>query len=224
MRVYYMTSYETATQYILPEHRMRLSRFDKLNDPFELHSVRVEGKRGRAELKDIIKDWHNQIGIICTGRHWKSPVMWAHYANSHSGVCLGFDVPDKVAHQVVYAPERPILKLNPKLPLNGITEDILKTMLMTKYAQWSYEEEWRLSYKLTDPDPVNGCYYIPFGEHLTLREIIIGARCKHSAIDFDKPLGSVDQSITIIKARPAFESFTMVQQLKVTPVIIKTRK
>ena len=43
-------------------------------------------------------------GIICMGKHWHSPLMWAHYAGNHTGVCLGFDVPDELAYDIKYVP------------------------------------------------------------------------------------------------------------------------
>jgi hypothetical protein len=223
MRLYYMTSYDTATKYILPEHRMRLSQFDRLNDPFELRSVRLEEKKGREAYKALLKHWHKKLGVICMGQHWRSPVMWAHYADSHKGVCLGFDVPDEATRRIKYAPERIALKLDRSLPLLGINKEILEELLITKYAHWEYEQEWRLWSKLDRPDPINGEYYLPFGPTLMLREIIIGARCKRSATDFEKLLGRVEQSITITKARPAFATFEMVTQQTFKPVLIKPR-
>jgi hypothetical protein len=224
MRLYYQTSYETATGFILPERRMRLSRFHRLNDPFELRSVKLEGGRpARRAFNALMQHWDNRLGVICMGKHWRSPVMWAHYANNHSGVCLGFDVPDDKAHPISYVPDRQLLRLNPKLPLGGVTEELLFKMLTTKYEHWRYEEEWRVWSNLDEPDPGNGEFYVDFGPSLELREIIIGARCKRSASDFDRVLGKVDQPIEIIKARAAFETFTMVQQQQFKPVKIMPR-
>ncbi|MYM66243.1 DUF2971 domain-containing protein [Pseudoduganella sp. FT55W] len=223
MRLYYMTSLDTAVEYILPERRLRLAQFEKLNDPFELMSVRLEGPKGRAAYRILRQHWSKRLGIICTGQHWRSPVMWAHYARSHTGVCLGFDVQDDMAKKVTYTQERKAIKLNPKEPYHGLTLETLEELLTTKYSQWAYEEEWRLFSNLDKPDPNNGEYYLPFGSNLALREIIIGARCKRTAADFDKILGPVDKTIRIAKARPAFETFTMVEQQRFKPVFIKPR-
>lgn len=32
--------------------------------------------------------------------------MWAHYAESHCGICLWFDVEDRLAHEVEYVANR----------------------------------------------------------------------------------------------------------------------
>jgi hypothetical protein len=217
-----MTKLETAMKYILPERRMRLSRFDALNDPFELMSMRFDGPRGRAAYRILRDHWFNRLGIICMGKHWSSPVMWAHYADNHSGVCLGFDVEDDKAKQMLYQPERLKLPLDLTLPYAGLTTETIERILTTKYSQWSYEEEWRVWSSLEECAP-NGSYYLPFGPSLELKEIIVGARCKKVAADFDMVLGCVDKPIRLIKARPAFETFKMVRQMKFKEVIIKPR-
>jgi hypothetical protein len=223
MRLYYMTKLETATRYILPEKRMRLSRFHRLNDPFELMSLKLDGPNSRKAFKALVDHWGKTFGIICMGRHWKSPLMWAHYADSHQGVCLGFDVPDEMPRRIEYGRERVQYVIDPNKSVGGITEELLIKVLTTKYAEWSYEEEWRLFSKLKQPDPDNGEFYLPFGPELQLREIIVGVRCSAPVGSFRKLIGRVDQSVTIVKARAAFETFSIVRQQKVTPITVNPR-
>ena len=224
MRLYYMTSLETAEQYILPEKRMRLSRFARLNDPFELMSFNQGGAEERYIFKMLREHWEKSLGVICFGKHWKSPVMWAHYAGSHTGVCLGFDVPEDKPKQVVYEPERITWAVDLAKPIRGVDVDLLEKVVTTKYVQWAYEEEWRLFAKLEEPDPTNGEYYVNFGPDLALRQIVVGARCPKSVGSFKKLVGDVEQSVEIIKARPAFESFTMVRQKKIAPIVVLPSK
>jgi len=219
MRLYYMTSYEVAL-IILRERRMRLARFDNLNDPFELLSASMTDPEVRYLIKYLRDHWVRKIGIICMGLHWKSPVMWAHYARNHTGICLGFDVPDDLAREVRYSSEREQVVLDMAKELRGINSELLQRITTTKYEQWSYEEEWRLFSKLEEKDPVNGEFYLPFGPTMTLREVIVGVRCKAPVGSFRKIIGRPESAIKIIKARPAFDSFTMVQQKNVTPIKI----
>jgi hypothetical protein len=223
MRLYYMTRFDTATRFILPEKRMRISQFDRLNDPFELLSVRMEGKHERFVFKLLREHLMKTYGVICMGKDWKSPLMWGHYAENHKGVCLGFDVPDGKVTQMNYEPARLEHLIQMGEPVGGLTEAVVAQLLNTKYAQWAYEEEWRLLLKLEDKDPINGEYYINFGPELVLRDIILGSRCKASVGSFRNLVGQVDQSVTIIRARPAFESFTIVQQKAVTPIVISPK-
>lgn len=220
MRLYYMTSLETAVNHILPEKRMRLSQFARLNDPFELMSFNQGGAEERHIFKMLRDHWEKSLGVICFGKHWASPVMWAHYAQSHAGVCLGFDVPDDKPKKVVYEQERVKWAVDLTKPIRGVDVDLLERVVTTKYAQWAYEEEWRLFAKLQEPDPRNGEYYLDFGADLTLREIIVGARCLSSVGSFKRLVGKVEKSVEIIKARPAFETFTMVRQRKVSPIVV----
>lgn len=223
MRLYYMTSLNIAVKHILPELRMRLSRFDRLNDPFELMGAQIGGANERYVFKYLRDYWTKTLGVICMGKHWRSPLMWAHYAENHTGVCLGFDVPDDKPRKMVYEPERLKLLVDQAKPLRGITVDLLEQVVTTKYAQWAYEEEWRLFAKLEERDPVNDEFYLPFGPNFRLREIIVGARCPKSVGSFKKLLGRVEQPITIIKARPAFESFTIVKQQRVTAITVNPK-
>jgi hypothetical protein len=223
MRLYYMTSLKTAAEYILPERRMRCGRLGKLNDPFELRCFNFGAKEERALFRPLLEHLHKTTGVICFGKHWKSPVMWGHYADSHRGVCLGFDVqPDNLVHEMQYVPERVAWKVDVTKPIHGANEELLKLMMTAKYDAWKYEEEWRLYAGLQDP--VNGSYYIEFGENLTLREVIIGASCTTPVGTIKKLVGDVNQTVEIFKARPAFETFTMVRQKAVKPIVVKPRK
>ena len=224
MRLYYLTSLETAVQYILPEKRMRLGRFSRLNAPFDLLSFNQGGAHERYIFKMLRDPWEKALGVICFTQHWRSPVMWAHYADRHKGVCLGFDVPDERVSQMVYEPERIKWVADLSKPIRGLDEELLRMVVTTKYSQWAYEEEWRLFGELRDPDPKNGDYYLNFGPELALREIIVGSGCKSSVGSFRKLVGDVEQSVTIIKARPAFETFTMVKQQRVSPIVVAPKQ
>lgn len=220
MRLYHMTSVDVAVDHILPERRMRLGRFDRLNDPFELLGASLNGDDERLIYKKLRKHWEKTLGILCMGKHWESPLMWAHYAKGHTGVCLGFDVPDDLPKEIIYSPQRLQGLLDPTKPIRGLDEGVLNKVLTTKYAQWSYEEEWRLFSRLDEKDEKDGFYYVPFGPNLVLREIIVGARCAQPVKSFRQLVKPVEKSVKIIKARPAFETFTMVRQHRVSPITV----
>ena len=93
MRVYYMTSAKWG-EVILKERRLKLARFGELNDPFELSLIDNRPRETRKVAKLIRDHFQSTIGVICFGASWASPVMWAHYADKHFGVALGFDVAD----------------------------------------------------------------------------------------------------------------------------------
>lgn len=81
------------------------------------------------------------IGTFCLSAKNADLLMWAHYGDSHRGVCLQFDAEVSVmaeAQAVEYVPKR--------LPLNRYTharEEMMINALLTKSDNWAYEAEWR---------------------------------------------------------------------------------
>ena len=151
--------------------------------------------------------------------------MWAHYAESHTGVCLGIEVIEEgKIRKMVYEPERLMGLFDASKPNAGADEESLLKVLTTKYKQWEYEDEWRAFANLDDRDARTGLYYVDFGPTVLLREIIVGARCTKPVGEFAKLVKAtrkVLKPVTITKARPAFKTFTMVPQKLVTPITVK---
>ena len=70
--------------------------------------------------------------------------MWSHYAASHTGICIGFDM-DKVFDavkgtlgKVTYQTTLPVKHLN------DTTEQFIQNLLFTKSNDWEYEDEYRM--------------------------------------------------------------------------------
>lgn len=204
-----MTKLETAVDHILPSRQMKLSRFSQLNDPFELASVNLSDKTIRARMKELQNFWEESMGVMCFSKHWSSPVMWAHYAEQHKGVCLGFEFTGSHAVEMNYGMKRLDLVSHDALTANGASAELFRRILALKYEHWSYEEEWRLFGRLNDAAP-NGMFFYPFNPEFELREIIVGARCDATLESFNPILANYPAPIIIRKARPAFQTFTMV--------------
>jgi len=71
-----------------------------------------------------------------------SLLMWAHYANSHTGICLEFDAKNKdfgSALKVEYSATYPVLEFFDDDPAAT-----LQSMILTKSEDWFYEKEFRL--------------------------------------------------------------------------------
>lgn len=224
MRLYYMTKLETAEKHILPEWRMKLSTFDKVNDPFELLCADQSDIVQKRNLKFVRDRSTRQLGFTCFSANWESPLMWAHYAESHTGVCLGIDIVEEdTIRKMVYESERLKGLFVANKPIAGASEETLMKVLTTKYKQWEYENEWRAFATLEERDAQTGFYYVDFGPTVVLREIIVGSRCTKPVGAFAKLVkasGKVLKSVTIIKARPALQTFTMVRQMRVVPITV----
>ena len=228
MRLYYMTKLDTAETHILPEWRMKLSTVDKVNDPFEFLCASQGDKLQRRILKVFREHWTQRLGFISFSDNWESPLMWAHYADNHSGVCLGFDIleEDKI-QKMVYEPNRLRGLFDIAKPNDGANLEALRKVLTTKYKQWEYENEWRVLANLDDCDAKTGLYYVDLGPNVVLREIVVGARCTKPVGHFAKLVkasGKVTKAVTVIKARPAFETFTMIPQKKVKALTVKPHR
>src|SRR5690242_16738151 len=105
MRLYHMTTPDACLK-ILKHRRLKASRFEDLNDPFELLALGTGEKMARVLLKHMKNHLNRKYCLLCFSGVWNEPLMWAHYANKHKGVCLGFDVRDDLAAKVSYVPER----------------------------------------------------------------------------------------------------------------------
>lgn len=212
MRLYYMTTLETLETFILPELRIRLSTFDKVNDPFELLGIRQENKKGRRHFEGLYKHWVNTFGFISFTDNWRSPLMWGHYANNHTGVCLGIEIPQERVWQVDYHKERLDSLLNMTPAEAAFSEEIKRKVVTTKFSDWSYEREWRYVKDLEYIDSNTGLYYEDFSPDFELREIIAGARCSRSLHKIRKQVFANTGAIRMFKVRAAFQTFTMVKQ------------
>ncbi len=107
----------------------------------------------------------NNAGVLCLSESGTVPLMWSHYAESHTGVALGYDSsarPFNQALPIVYSKFRPSVDST-----IHSQEEILESTLFTKSEDWAYEREWRI---VMTSGP--GKYQIP---HETLKTIIVGA-------------------------------------------------
>lgn len=97
--------------------------------------------------------------VACFTESPYSMLMWAHYANSHQGFCIEYEVPSYVdpyiqmLHNlmpVIYSSKRAhiIEQCVRSLQPPGLTADILwdiyKYGLLMKSIDWKYQNEWRL--------------------------------------------------------------------------------
>jgi hypothetical protein len=110
---------------------------------------------GTAHYGDVIagfKRRSTEFGVSCFSQDWDVPLMWSHYAQSHKGICVEYQVhPMKMnrysedlyfgQHYVRYTTELPTLCLTEVL---FSPHQVLSSILATKHADWSYEREWRL--------------------------------------------------------------------------------
>lgn len=211
MRIYYLTNCHWA-EVILRERRLKLSRFHESNDPFELRLIDDRSRSIRKYTRIIADYFEKNVGMLCFGENWRSPPMWAHYAEKHAGVCLGFDAEESLLTTVEYTDEKIRVDFGRELPQFGLSQPLLRQLLTTKSKHWSYERERRILAHLEVCDPKTALFYHDFDHQLVLRELILGCRCPWSDADARRYLGAVSAVVHVLKARPAFGRFEMVER------------
>jgi Protein of unknown function (DUF2971) len=210
MRVYYLTGAQFALSNIALR-RLKISRFEDLNDPFELLGINVGDPKHRAAFRSTRQEINKTKGLICLSRSWSNPLMWGHYADSHAGMCLGFDVPDNLLSPVIYAKRLLKMEVDPKTKLTRPTEAVINQLLRTKFHDWKYEDEMRLFVQLDPKTVESGRYFFSFSKDLALRQVILGPKCELPIESIRALVSSFEPTVEVLKSRIAFTRYKVVE-------------
>jgi hypothetical protein len=208
MRLYHFTTQEFGVR-ALEGRRLKIARINELNDPFEFLSWNVREAANRARLQAWKSARHDDLGIVCFSRKWSNPLLWAHYAERHRGMALGFDVPDSDLYN-------PVKYQRHRIPFphgRELDRDDVDDVLLTKFTAWRYEAEYRCFCPLADGIRDGDLYFEPFSETLRLSQVIVGDLATISRAQLADALGDQAMSVDTFKARPAFGSFKVVKNL-----------
>jgi len=209
MLVYKFYPPEYALQSLL-KLRFKVSPIDELNDPFEYLSLKMGDKSMRAWAKNFRNIASENNGIVSFSKSWREPLMWAHYAKSHTGIALGFEVPNRLLTHINYITDRIIPPLDVDNNKNSMSE-LVDLLLKSKHKNWEYEEEVRLVRSLQNCDKEDGFYFSQWNHVTMLKEVVLGDRYLSKKY---KNLQSTleDSGVTFITARPEFNGFKMTPQ------------
>lgn len=208
MQLYYFTKLQYGLASVR-DKRIKISLYDSLNDPFDFLGVATDSKAQEDELQKLRDEMSAKSGIICLSETWKEPLMWGHYANSHKGVCLGFEVRAGHYQKIDYRATRPKLSEFGKTSISELTEAERAQIARKKFNRWSYEREWRRIVDLGPADFVDGNYYLPFDGSMVLKTILFGSK---SGITNDKitKIASAYPDVKIAITSPATTAFDIV--------------
>ena len=165
------------------------SSIDSLNDPCEamisINTLKNETKlfakilRGdksklagfHDQFDDLISSLNEKVGIYSLSGRYNHELLWAHYANSHRGFCIEYDLDrltsgysneDLYPFEVNYSTKPPQLKLSDITGKN--TNKVIRKVAGHKSKHWEYEEETRIVFdkpKLRHyhPEAITGIYF-----------------------------------------------------------------
>ncbi len=138
-----------------------------ITDALKAEEVLTALEEKIIEIRDqtylpFIRDFLSKLTVVCfSASGWDNQLMWAHYANSYSGICVEYDFEkmDKFIgfmYPVDYSDERPSLSLkdlglrkfekdeNGNLKTEEIDMSAIFSYMLAKNKCWQYEEEWRI--------------------------------------------------------------------------------
>lgn len=153
----YRTNCDRTCQ-IITQKKVWFAKPNTLNDPLECWLPDTFSLKGQEVSSSIITsrglskstpiDLQN-IGIFSLTETCIQDVMWAHYAESGTGLVIGFDIPHNggitehsVCKKVSYT-DTPIALPNQFFSDNILDNGILDAVAFNKGSAWRYECEWR---------------------------------------------------------------------------------
>ena len=117
-------------------------------------------------VDDVVETIRHSILISCFSLRNDSTLMWSHYAQSHHGACIEYEIEDENYKKVKYS-KKPI-----KFQLTKVLEIVLGhefskskfdysdssflfaiEPVLTKFKGWRYEKEIRCGYSLNKKNP-----------------------------------------------------------------------
>lgn len=105
-------------------------------------------------ISAVYKRIKEKIGISCFSERNDSPLMWAHYASSHTGFCVEYDFAGSSISSLIY----PVLYEDEIFECSCVFDEKTKEQVMiaalVKSKDWAYEKEWRVISTKEEPiDP-----------------------------------------------------------------------
>jgi hypothetical protein len=121
------------------------------------HNAQVDAHNQAMRENLSHLEWcRDNLGICSLAKSCEDVVMWAHYGQNGTGICIGFKFEDSPIatfrpsderlrdHSDLFAPTSVKYEASRPSYAGKSAKDYVRTAFFTKYARWSYEEEVRL--------------------------------------------------------------------------------
>jgi len=182
----------------------KVGRTAELNDPADFRPYAVpldETDSGRTFAKEsgdrMMESFAKLWGVLSFSETIEDPVVWSHYADSHRGIALGFELDENdpyLLFQVTYSTEVAELDVMEFAQAQSTSEPstvvrVLRGAFGRKFASWSYEREWRALVRLDRRDchPKGTMLFIPLPTQ-KLSSVLLGMRCPLHPVDVYRSL------------------------------------
>ena len=109
-----------------------------------------------------------------------------------------------------YQPERILAQISDAGEFN-VGDDLVESLLYTKYKHWAYEEELRAYVDLDPAKREEGRYYYEFSNQLIPREVILGPLCEIPIKSVRLLVGGFQPRVYVKKGRLAFKFYKVVE-------------
>lgn len=169
---------------------LRLIKSSVKSEKEMLNKIIMEFPSNNNVMEDLLRVFTKSIKnefakVFCLTSSPTNDVMWAHYANNHSGCVLGFrqhlNSPFSEARPVKYSDGIPIVGTGLDFLLYGDGQELrqktIEAIYYTKQIRWAYEEEWRAITWRNDEEGKNFGDYKFYAEEL--ESITFGPRVNH---------------------------------------------
>lgn len=211
MRLYYLT----LAPFVLSNialRRVKIARFAELNDPFELLAVNLRDEQYREPFRRFKSSLNESKGFLCFSKSWSNPVLWGHYAASHTGIALGFGVAEHLPVKAIYVGRLTKIEVDQATQRPVLDQPLMDKLLGTKFKDWRYENEWRVFVNLDHSTREAGLYFYDFSDELRLVEIILGPNCALPSERVSALVAGYSHPVKVSQSRVAFQNFRVIEQ------------
>ncbi|KAF0121624.1 MAG: hypothetical protein FD152_3795 [Xanthobacteraceae bacterium] len=185
----------------LSQYRERQIHIDKIDpktipddDFFRIMQLKQLPKKSNGKLikttidrsvRSSINHLLDATGVYCLSGTWNSQLLWSHYGNGHTGICIRFRL-TKSARNFIVEPVRYVTSRarisassfwtgHALHPFEPQWNEHFRPMFFDKYADWKYECE----YRIVRPDSARTHFQLSGLEPF---EIIFGCRTAENDI------------------------------------------
>lgn len=114
------------------------------------HEIKKTTNKSISVLRKEFETLKTSFGITCFSEVFDSLLMWSHYSNNHTGICVEYELLN-MNKRMYYSPV-PVIYTNNRVVIDTISPEsieskTIKTLIectTTKSTEWSYEKEWRI--------------------------------------------------------------------------------